>query len=159
MVNFVADCYNTTINTLHRGATMAKSASPIRLQEDLMQAAAQTGERFHRSTAEQIEYWAKIGCNVSKLLDPDDLLSISAGLAIIKIEPIHSEPVNPGELFQSLEAERASGILPKTVTNSSIQYQISVTRPGYLEQINPDGTIKTGKFQGGVFIEINEGHL
>jgi hypothetical protein len=28
--------------------------------------------------------------------------------------------------------------------------------PGYLEQINPDGTIKTGKFQDGVFIEMNE---
>ncbi|MDO9469638.1 MAG: hypothetical protein Q7J23_02775, partial [Nitrosomonas sp.] len=62
---------------------MAKSASPIRLQENLMRAAALTGERFHRSTAEQIEYWAEIGCNMSKILDPDDLLSISAGLAKI----------------------------------------------------------------------------
>lgn len=135
---------------------MAKSASPIRLQEDLMQAAALTGERFHRSTAEQIEYWAEIGCNVSKMLDPDDLLSISAGLARIKVEPVHSEPIDSGEVFQSLETERASGILAQTVTSSPIQYQVSVTHPGYLEQINPDGTIKTGKFQGGVFIGINE---
>ena len=135
---------------------MAKSTSPIRLQEDLMQAAALTGKRFHRSTAEQIEYWAEIGCNVSKMLDPDDLLSISAGLAKIKVEPIHNEPVDPGEVFQSLETERASGTLPQTVTSSPIQYQVSVTHPGYLEQINPDGTIKTGKFQGGVFIGINE---
>ncbi|MBP6058217.1 MAG: hypothetical protein KA524_07385 [Nitrosomonas sp.] len=91
---------------------MTKSAAPIRLQEDLMQAAALTGERFHRSMAEQIEYWAEMGRNVSQVLDPDDLLSISAGLAKIKIEPVHSEPIDPGKVFQSLEAERVSGILP-----------------------------------------------
>ena len=135
---------------------MAKSASPIRLQEDLMQAAALTGERFHRSTAEQIEYWAEMGRNVSRMLDPDDLLSISAGLAKIKVEPVYSEPINPGDVFQSLEAERASGILPQTVTSSPIKYQTSLAHPGYLEQIHPDGTIKTGKFQGGKFIEMNE---
>lgn len=135
---------------------MAKAASPIRLQEDLMQAAALTGERFHRSTAEQIEYWAEMGRNVSQVLDPDDLLSISAGLAKIRIEPVHSEPIAPGEVFQSLEAERASGILWQTVTSSPIKYQVSLMHPGYLEQINLDGTIKTGKFQGGVFIGMNE---
>ena len=97
---------------------------------------------------------AEIGCTMSKMLDPDDLLSISAGLAKIRIESVHSEPIDPGEVFQSLEAERVSGILPQTVTNSSMKYQISLKHPGYLEQINPDGTIKTGKFQGGVFIEM-----
>ncbi len=35
---------------------MAKAASPVRLQEDLMQIAEITTRRYHRSTAEQIEY-------------------------------------------------------------------------------------------------------
>ncbi|MCK5666750.1 MAG: hypothetical protein KAI17_24840, partial [Thiotrichaceae bacterium] len=39
---------------------MAKALSPVRLQDDLMKAAKLTGDRFHRSTAEQIEYWADI---------------------------------------------------------------------------------------------------
>ncbi len=51
---------------------MAKSASPIRLQEDLMKLAAVTGKRPHRSTAEQIEYWAEMGRNVSAMLNPDN---------------------------------------------------------------------------------------
>lgn len=135
---------------------MAKAASPIRLQEGLMQAAALTGKRFHRSTAEQIEYWAEMGRNVSLMLDPDDLLLVSTGLAKIKVESVRSEPVDPGEVFQSLEVERATGILPQTVTSSSIKYQISLMHPGYLEQINSNGTIKTGKFQDGVFTEMNE---
>ncbi len=138
---------------------MAKSASPIRLQEGLMRAAALTGERFHRSTAEQIEYWAEMGRHVCRMLDPDDLLSISAGLATIKVESIPSEPIDPVAVFQSLEAERANGTLPQTVTSSPIKYQISLTYPGYLEQISADGTIKTGKFQQGKFIEMSEAEL
>lgn len=135
---------------------MAKAASPIRLQEDLMKAAAVTGKRFHRSTAEQIEYWAEMGRNVSKILDPDDLLSVSTGLAKIKVEPVHSEPVDPDEVFQSLEVERVSGTLSKTVTSTSIKYQCSSTHPGHLEQIDLEGRVRIGKFQDGVFIEMNE---
>jgi ParD-like antitoxin of type II ParDE toxin-antitoxin system len=40
---------------------MAKAASPIRLQTELMQQAEPTAKRFHRSSAEQIEYWADLG--------------------------------------------------------------------------------------------------
>ncbi|WP_269617933.1 TA system antitoxin ParD family protein [Zhongshania sp. BJYM1] len=49
---------------------MAKAASPIRLQQDLMQAAESTAKRFHRSTAEQIEYWAELGRSVSSSINP-----------------------------------------------------------------------------------------
>ncbi len=135
---------------------MAKAASPIRLQEDLMKAAALTGKRFHRSTAEQIEYWAEMGRNVSTVLDPDDLLSVSTGLAKIRIEPVHAEPVDASEVFQSLEVERAAGTLSQTVTSSLVKYQTSLSHPGYLEQIDLDGKVKIGKFQDGVFIEKNE---
>lgn len=73
---------------------MAKATSPIRLQEDLMALAKLTASRFHRSTAEQIEYWAELGRSVASKLDPDVLLSISSGLATIKVEPVYSEPRN-----------------------------------------------------------------
>ncbi|OQW43356.1 MAG: hypothetical protein A4S08_00725 [Proteobacteria bacterium SG_bin4] len=133
---------------------MAKATSPIRLQDELMQAAALTAERFHRSTAEQIEYWAEIGRNVDHMLNPDDLLAISAGLAKIIVEPVASDPVDPVAVFQSLETDRATGVLPQTVTGSVLRYQASLAYPGYLEQIYPDGQIQTGKFQGGEFIAM-----
>lgn len=133
---------------------MAKAASPIRLQEDLMQAAAVTGKRFHRSTAEQIEYWAEMGRSVATILDPDVLLSVTAGLAKLKVVPVYSAPINPDEVFQALEDEREHGTLPRIVTNSAIKYQASITHPGYLEQIDQNGKITLGKFQQGVFIAI-----
>ena len=138
---------------------MAKAASPIRLQDELMQAAALTAERFHRSTAEQIEYWAEMGRNVDHMLNPDDLLAISAGLAKITVEPVTSEPVDPVGIFQSLENDRASGMLPQTVTGSVLKYQASLAYPGYLERIHPNGRIQTGKFQGGEFIAIDASQL
>lgn len=89
--------------------TMAKAVSPVRLQDNLMQAAKLTGDRFHRSTAEQIEYWADIGRKVSKVLDPDTLISISTGLTQLKVEPIYGKPIDPDDVFNLLETQRRQG--------------------------------------------------
>lgn len=131
---------------------MAKALSPVRLQDDLMQAAKLTGKRFHRSTAEQIEYWADIGKKVSAVLDPDTLISIATGLTQVKVEPIYGKPIDPDEVFNLLEAQRQQGSLTQVVTSSAIKYQSSLTHPGYLEQIDQDGNISVGQFKNGEFI-------
>ena len=133
---------------------MAKAASPIRLQAELMQVAESTAKRFHRSTAEQIEYWADLGRTVSSTLDPDVLLSVASGLAVIKTEPVISSPVEADSVFQALENDRNAGVLSSTVTNSAMRYQASTNHPGYLEKIDPDGQITTGQFENGQFIEL-----
>ena len=132
---------------------MAKASSPIRLQADIMQAAALAGKRNHRSTAEQIEYWAEMGRKVTAFLSPVDLLSVSSGLAYLKIESVYSEPVSPDEVFQELELDRVNGNLPQKVTGSAISYQVSLAHPGYLEQIGRDGSITIGRFSEGEFIK------
>ena len=135
---------------------MPKSASPIRLQDDLMQAAALTAERFHRSTAEQIEYWADIGRRVSHLLDPDDMLSVAAGLARVRVEPVAAAPLDPDAVFLSLERERAQGTLSAAVTGSPVRYQASRTHPGCLERTDADGQVAVGRFDGGRFVVATE---
>lgn len=132
---------------------MAKSASPIRLQAELMQVAESTAKRFHRSTAEQIEYWADIGREVSAELDPDVLLSIKSGLTVIKTEPVFSDPVDPDRVFKSLEKERNTGVLSTVVTNSTVRYQASTECPGYLEKVDACNNITIGHFENGQFIE------
>lgn len=131
---------------------MAKASSPIRLQQDLMQQAESTARRFHRSTAEQIEYWAELGRSVSSKLDPDVLLSISAGLTRLNVEPVISEPVDPDEVFSDLEIQRDNGSLQRNVTSSPVRYQVSLKQPGFLESIDQKGDVITGRFKNGEFI-------
>ena len=133
---------------------MAKAASPIRLQKELMQAAEVTAKRYHRSTAEQVEYWADLGRSVSSTLNPDVLLAITSGLATIKTEPVFGVPIDADSVFKSLESDRKSGKLSSTLTTSSISYQASITYPGYLERIDPDNNMTIGQFENGKFIEL-----
>ena len=133
---------------------MAKAASPIRLQKELMQAAEVTAKRYHRSTAEQVEYWADLGRSVSSTLNPDVLLAITSGLATIKTEPVFSVPIDVDSVFKSLESDRKSGKLSSTLTTSSISYQASITYPGFLERIDPDNNMTIGQFENGKFIEL-----
>jgi hypothetical protein len=135
---------------------MAKAASPIRLQAKLMQAASVAGARQHRSAAEQIEYWATLGRQIGRFVDPDTLLEIAAGLARIKIEPTVSQPVDPEAVFAAVAADRRSGELSRKVTTAAIRYQASVTHPGYLEQIDRNGISKVGTFHNGVFTPLEE---
>lgn len=135
---------------------MAKSASPIRLQEELMKAAELTASRFHRSTAEQIEYWAELGRSVADTLDPDVVLSVKSGLSRIKVEPIYGAPVDPDAVFELLEEQRKNGTLSKRVTTTAHRYQISAKQPGYLDRVDQQGNITTGQFQNSQFIPLNE---
>jgi ParD-like antitoxin of type II ParDE toxin-antitoxin system len=131
---------------------MAKAASPIRLQKDLMDDAALTGKRYHRSASEQIEYWASIGRGISDVIDPDTLLSVAAGLARVQIEPVYGQAVNPEQVFKKLERERKQGTLSNEVTGSSIKYQASSDYPGYLERIDENNGMTIGQFKDGKFI-------
>jgi hypothetical protein len=136
---------------------MPKSASPVRLQQQLMDSAALAGARQHRSAAEQIEYWAALGQQVAGVLDPDKLLEVLSGLAALKVVPVAWAAVNPEQAFEVLERERQSGQLTKAVSSASLRYQASETKPGWLEQISPDGRRRVGRFRNGVFEPLQDG--
>ncbi len=135
---------------------MAKAASPIRLQQEIMQAAEITAPRYHRSTAEQIEYWAELGRTVSSVLNPDLLLSISSGLSRLRVEPVTVGTIDSTQVFKSLDEQRKSGELSSSVTTSHCRYQASSQQPGYLEQIAPTGETRIGQFSNGKFIPVDE---
>jgi hypothetical protein len=79
------------------------------------------------------------------------LLSIISGLATIKVEPVYSTPVDPADVFQSLEDKREEGLLAESIGLSKISYQASLTHSGYLEQIDKNGEITIGQFENGEF--------
>lgn len=130
---------------------MAKAHSPLRLKAQLVENAALAGKQLHRSTAEQIEYWADIGRSVAHVITPDTLLQVCAGLAKIRVEPVVGPTVDPDTLFAALENDRATGSLSNNITSTPLRYQASASHPGLLEQINIDGTVTLGQFQNGQF--------
>ena len=144
---------------------MAKASSPVRLEADLMQAAAITGERAKRSAAEQIEYWAGLGRSIAKTIDHDTLLAVSTGLATLKVEPVVGEALDVDSVFDVLEQGRSSGKLSEDIMtlassgleqreNSAnhVRYQAAVGHAGFLEQLHADGTVLIGQFINGEFL-------
>ena len=132
---------------------MAKSRSPVRLDEDLMADAAISGKLHSRSAAETIEYWASIGQKVSKILDPETLLDIQAGAVSLEIKKQTVTHVDPDDLFSGIEASREAGTLTAPPHQKPI-YQASKTHPGKLEQLMPNGEINIGQFKNGKFTQV-----
>ena len=133
---------------------MAKAASPIRLQQNLMDNAIVEGKLFNRSAAEQVEYWADIGRRLSNIVASDTLLSISAGLATMHVEPVETQPIDPDIVFDNLEKQRESGALAQMIKHGQPRYQASVQHPGYLERIDVSGEVVRGNFKDGVFTPV-----
>ena len=131
---------------------MAKANSPIRLDQSLMDAAAATAHIAHRSTAEQIEFWADIGKTLDRTIGAAHLLALKTGSARIKIEPVTTGYIDPDNLLAALDANRDNGALTSRVTTSQVRYQASQAHPGRLEQIQANGDRVIGRFVAGVFI-------
>lgn len=130
---------------------MAKSSSPIRLQKALMDAASSSGRLEHRSTAEQIEYWADVGRKLARMVGNLDFARIQAGFAKVRIEEVDQSPVNSNDVFSRLDAMRNSGELSNTIASHSVCYRPSKTRSGLLDQVHPDGMVVCGQFENGEF--------
>lgn len=135
---------------------MAKAASPVRLEENLMKAATTAGHTLHRSAAEQVEYWADIGRKVADVVDPNKLLAIKAGFSRIKIEDTPSVSIDPDAIFDALDRDRESGALAESMSTGALRYQSSADHPGKLEACYPDGRVVVGMFKDGKFTGLDE---
>ncbi|WP_372782116.1 hypothetical protein [Litorivivens sp.] len=131
---------------------MPKANSPVRIQRGLMADATAVGKAHHRSAAEQIEYWADIGRKVSKIIDPDALLRLTAGVVKIALEPAKPVTVDPDDVFAKLDRDRESGAIQAALPANSVRYQACRAHPGKLERISSDGSTQVGEFKGGQFI-------
>lgn len=131
---------------------MVKATSPVRLKSSLMSAATAAGIPLQRTAAEQIEYWADIGRKVAKTVDPETLLAVQAGLAVLRVEHAVTSPVDPDEVFKVHDRECRSRALAEAIASGSVRYQASLSKPGYLEACYPDGHIEVGHFTDGLFI-------
>jgi hypothetical protein len=132
---------------------MAKG-NPVRIEKELMQAAAQAGTRLRRSTAEQLEYWADIGRRLEGIVSHDVMLDVMTGVTRLRLEQRPEPSVETGAVFDALDADRKSGQLANRVSEASAQYQASHSHPRMLERIDADGNISVGEYRDGHFIPL-----
>src|SRR5690606_23682370 len=132
---------------------MAKSSSPVRIEQSLMDAASLAGATLHRSAAQQIEYWASIGRQLSSIGDPESLMAIKAGLMNIHVQKSPPVVVDADALFNAFDADIASGTISQAIAAQKPKYQASVKYPGKLEKVLPDGSVRVGQFENGIFTE------
>ena len=133
---------------------MAKSSSPVRIEQSLMDAASLAGATLHRSAAQQIEYWASIGRQLSSIVDPESLMAIKAGLMSIQVQKSPSVVVDADALFSAFDADIASGAISQLIAAQKPKYQASAKYPGKLEKVLRDGSIIVGQFENGIFTEL-----
>ena len=128
----------------------------VRIDKDLALQAEREARIQNRSNAKQIEYWAKIGKAISSKLSIEDVFAVSQGIKTIKLEvtpSVQSISVNPDDIFNDLENDRAKGLLAKNVTSARIYYEASAEHPGYLDRVNSvtkkrqAGTFENGEFK------------
>ncbi|MDZ7785278.1 MAG: hypothetical protein U5K56_20780 [Halioglobus sp.] len=98
-----------------------------------------------------MEYLLSIAELVTRLVSREDLLKVQSGLSRLVIEDVESPAIDKGQLFQSLEDQRASGTLRESVTVAWPRYQASKQHPGLLERRHADGTTDIGMFKDGKF--------
>ncbi len=131
---------------------MAKATS-VRLSEALYIAADKAGSIQKRSISKQIEFWAELGKTVERVIKFEDIYAVTQGLKKVNIEPVLSTPVNPQDVFSSLENSREKGELSGNVTSASIYYEASPGSPGLLDRVDSQvGKRQTGRFLNGEFI-------
>jgi len=124
----------------------------IHLSQALIQAASSAAKRNNRTLAEQIENWALLGRKVDKMITLDNMLDVFCGIVQLKVEEVIAPAINPDSVFQTLETDRQSNKLSKSISGASVRYQASLTHPGLLEQIDSNGGITVGQFSNSVFI-------
>lgn len=120
---------------------MAKqSTTPTRISADIAEAAAAVGAVEHRSAAEQINYWARVGMEVERSgsIDHRQVLAVAAGQA-------QSSTLNPEErrvaraLIDARIVARAAATPFGPAARAEGQTTVSLDDEGRIVEITPDG--------------------
>ncbi len=137
---------------LTQGAYMA---SPIRLNDDLIEDAEDQIKYSFRSVPKQIEFWAMIGKTVEAVMTPADIAALTNGELEIKLLRKKTASINFETVFESLETDRKNGTLKSTMPLGSTWYEESTSHPGLIIRHQSNGKIDLGVFENKKFNPVN----
>ena len=129
-------------------------STPLRVNDTLFEDAEAEGSLMNRSAAKQVEFWAELGKRVAHSVSPSDMLALMQGIAEVQIEVAVAAPayVIPDKIFSTVDAVSLEGDLGQQITLGNVYFEASLTTPGLLDKVMPDGSHQTGHFTNGLFI-------
>ncbi|NOY72998.1 MAG: hypothetical protein GXP14_11590 [Gammaproteobacteria bacterium] len=127
-------------------------STPLRVKDALFRDAEAEGSLMNRSAAKQVEFWAELGKRVAHSVSPSDMLALMQGIAEVKVAVSAPERVDPEQIFLAVGQARSKGQSGQQITRGRAYFEASLTVPGLLDRVMPDGQRQTGRFENGVFI-------
>lgn len=128
--------------------------SPVKVADELAQAAKETAELANRSMAKQIEHWARLGRAVEQLVKNSDVMAFKAHLA----DPSDGEKVLKARaalerLVKALveQTDRDAARILILETGKPV-YEAVLGQPDRVAQVWPDGRKIVGHFVGNEFV-------
>jgi hypothetical protein len=112
---------------------------PVKLSDALVLDARLAGDTMQRSIAGQVEFWARLGCSVERLLQGDRVLQLCRTGATQPLSQCLATVNSPAGKIR-LENWLAEQPFP--------HYRPHPTRTGVLERIEQNGTRVLGRFVG-----------
>lgn len=116
---------------------------PVKLSDSLVLDARLVGDIAQRSIAGQVEFWARLGRSVERLLQGDQVLQLSRTGAL---QPLSS-------LLESVDSPTGRARLTEYLDQQPFpHYRPHPDTPGLLERIDQDGTRTVGRFVNRQFV-------
>ena len=118
---------------------------PVKLSDSLVLDARLAGDTVQRSIAGQVEFWARLGRSVERLLQGDQVLQLCRTGAA---QPLSS-------LLESVDSPTGRTRVTEYLEQQPFpHYQPHPDTPGLLERIDQDGTRTAGRFVNRKFVPM-----
>lgn len=127
-------------------------STPLRVNDGLFQEAEAEGSLMNRSAAKQVEFWAELGKRVAHSVTPTDMLALMQGIAEVQVEVAAPDRIEPTEIFVAVDNASGNGQLGQQITRGNVYFEASLSKPGLLDKVMPNGQRLTGHFENGLFI-------
>jgi len=134
---------------------------PVKLSDELVDAARASSSEADRSIAGQIEHWATLGRAIDGLLTSEhaSALKREKGAVTKSIPDVSDRMSLAAAIERALEPANTANLAATLKRSGRAVYETDPTLPGFLVRTNPDGSKSVGRMVNRRFVETPEALL
>ena len=123
---------------------------PVKLSDELVEAAREEAANADRSITSQIEHWAKIGRSVETILRHQDIRKLKRSPSSVTLTSAARRSIEATLARVVAETDRRS--LGRSLQAGRTVYQSDPAGSGLTERIEPDGRRTLGRLVNRIFV-------